>query len=338
MRLLGKGYVEGEETPALLRELITELESALPSLHPAMILAVGNAFLYALFNLMTRHLAAYDPPETIQYLPAVGAAIGLTPFAIAVWEWPAGMLEWTVACLLGVMGGLGHYLLALAHRYAPASILSPFLYQQVVYMALFGYLVFGDVPSSNVWIGSAIVIASGLYLFVRERARRVTEAAIALLGPIAAKSADDYLQAVAEDETGLQIAAESVKTVYPGLGLPPGDPRQKVVQQVNATQAASGAFGGAFGAPEVVQGVVARGVIESQYSWLKEFKTPPTERDASGFYERSAYWVRPELKENIKQKIGLVRKLPVEQPADGEAPPPGPPGQPMARPVPQVVK
>ena len=81
------------------------------------------------------------------------------------------MLEWTLACLLGVLGGLGHYLLALAHRYAPASILAPFLYQQVLYMALFGYLVFGDVPGPNVWAGAAIVIASGLYLFVRERAR-----------------------------------------------------------------------------------------------------------------------------------------------------------------------
>jgi drug/metabolite transporter (DMT)-like permease len=139
--------------------------------HPAMILAIGNAFLYALFNLMTRHLAAYDPPETIQYLPAVGAAIGLAPFAIAVWEWPEGVLEWTIACLLGVMGGLGHYLFALAHRYASATVIAPFLYQQVIYMALFGYLVFGDVPSPSVWAGAAIVIASGLYLFVRERAR-----------------------------------------------------------------------------------------------------------------------------------------------------------------------
>jgi drug/metabolite transporter (DMT)-like permease len=139
--------------------------------HPAMLLAIGNAFLYAMFNLMTRHLAAYDPPETIQYLPAVGAAIGLTPFAIAFWEWPQGTLEWTVACLLGVFGGLGHYLLALAHRYAPATAIAPFLYQQVIYMALLGYLVFGDVPSAAIWVGSAIVIASGLYLFARERAR-----------------------------------------------------------------------------------------------------------------------------------------------------------------------
>ena len=140
--------------------------------HPAMLLSIVNAILYALFMLMTRRLAAYDSPETIQYLPALGAAIGLAPFAIAAWQSPPGGLEWTVACLMGVLGGLGHYLLALAHRYAPATVIAPFLYQQVIYAALFGYFVFGDVPSGAVWLGAAIVIASGLYLFARERARR----------------------------------------------------------------------------------------------------------------------------------------------------------------------
>jgi len=137
--------------------------------HPAMLASVVNALLYAVFMMMTRRLAAYDSPETIQYLPAVGAAIGLAPFAIAAWETPDGWLEWTVACLMGVLGGLGHYLLALAHRYAPASVIAPFLYQQVIYMALFGYLVFGDVPSAWVWLGAAVVIGSGLYLFSREQ-------------------------------------------------------------------------------------------------------------------------------------------------------------------------
>ena len=139
--------------------------------HPAMLLSVVNAILYAIFMMMTRRLAAYDSPETIQYLPALGAAIGLAPFALAAWEAPSGWLEWTVACLLGVLGGVGHHLLALAHRYAPSSVIAPFLYQQVIYMALFGYLVFGDVPSPGVWIGTPIVIGSGLYLFARERAR-----------------------------------------------------------------------------------------------------------------------------------------------------------------------
>jgi drug/metabolite transporter (DMT)-like permease len=139
--------------------------------HPAMIASVVNAILYALFNLMTRRLAAYDSPETIQFLPAVGATIGLAPFALAGWETPSGWLAWAVLGLLGLCGGLGHYLLALAHRYAPATVLAPFLYQQVIYMAIFGYLVFGDVPSAAVWTGAAIVVASGLYLFMRERRR-----------------------------------------------------------------------------------------------------------------------------------------------------------------------
>ncbi|HYR36738.1 MAG TPA: DMT family transporter [Burkholderiales bacterium] len=137
--------------------------------HPAMLASLVNALLYALFMLMTRRLAAYETPEKIQYLPAVGAAVLLTPFAIAGWEWPDTWLEWTVACLLGVFGAAGHYLLALAHRYASASVIAPFLYQQVVYMALFGYVVFGDVPPAAVWTGAGVVVASGLYLFYRER-------------------------------------------------------------------------------------------------------------------------------------------------------------------------
>jgi drug/metabolite transporter (DMT)-like permease len=139
--------------------------------HPAMLLSVLNAFLYAAFMMMTRHLAAYDSPATIQFLPALGATIVLAPLAFAGWEWPDSRLEWIVACLLGVFGGLGHYLLAVAHRYAPSSVIAPFVYQQVIYMALFGYIVFGDVPGAAVWIGAAIVIGSGLYLFSRERRR-----------------------------------------------------------------------------------------------------------------------------------------------------------------------
>jgi drug/metabolite transporter (DMT)-like permease len=139
--------------------------------HPAMLLSLVNALLYALFNLSTRQLAAYDPPETIQFLPAVVASVLLAPFALAGWQSPATWLEWTLLCLIGVLGGLGHYLLALAHRYAPATVIAPFLYQQVFYMALFGYLVFGDVPAAGVWLGAAIVVASGLYLFARERRR-----------------------------------------------------------------------------------------------------------------------------------------------------------------------
>jgi drug/metabolite transporter (DMT)-like permease len=137
--------------------------------HPAILLSLANAVLYAFFNMMTRKLAAYDPPETIQFLPALVASLVLAPFALAAWQSPAGWSEWLLLCLMGIFGGTGHYLLAMAHRYAPASTLAPFLYQQILYMALFGYLVFGNVPDKETWIGAAIVVASGLYLFSRER-------------------------------------------------------------------------------------------------------------------------------------------------------------------------
>lgn len=142
------------------------------SFHPAMLLSMANAVLYAAFNMMTRKLAAYDSPETIQFLPALVASVVLAPFAIATWVAPQHWFEWLLLCLMGVFGGTGHYLLAMAHRYAPASTLAPFLYQQILYMALFGYLVFGSVPDKETWIGAAVVVASGLYLFSRERRGR----------------------------------------------------------------------------------------------------------------------------------------------------------------------
>ena len=140
--------------------------------HPALLLALANAVLYALFNLLTRRLAAHDSPEATQFCSALGATLAITPFALASWQTPASALELALAAFIGICGGLGHYLLVLAHRYAPASVLAPFLYQQMVWMALLGYLVFGDVPDAAVIVGAAIVISSGAYLLYRERARR----------------------------------------------------------------------------------------------------------------------------------------------------------------------
>jgi len=140
--------------------------------HPAMLLSMLNAVIYSAFNLMTRKLAAYDAPETIQFLPAVVAAVVLAPFALAAWQAPHDGFAWALLGLMGVFGGAGHYVFAAAHRYAPASTLAPFLYQQILYMALLGYLIFGSVPDPAVGLGAAIVVSSGLYLFARERRGR----------------------------------------------------------------------------------------------------------------------------------------------------------------------
>ena len=70
---------------------------------------------------------------------------------------------------MGVFGAGGHFLLILAHRHAPASVLAPFIYTQIVWATTLGYLVFADVPNHWTLAGAAIVIASGLYLLYRER-------------------------------------------------------------------------------------------------------------------------------------------------------------------------
>ena len=136
--------------------------------HPAILLSALNAVLYALFNMMTRHLASSENPATTQLTSAVVATLVLTPFALWQWQTPATHLEWFIMALAGLCGGIGHYFVAVAHRYATAAVLGPFLYQQIIYMCLFGWLVFGQMPDLAVVLGACVVVASGLYLLWRE--------------------------------------------------------------------------------------------------------------------------------------------------------------------------
>lgn len=138
--------------------------------HPAMLVSLFQTFLYASFIVLTRRLAADDRPESSNFLSALVAAVVLAPFALLEWRSPDTGLHWVVIAVTGFAGGLGHYLLAMAPRYAPASTISPFIYTQILYMTLLGYLVFGDLPRSTVVVGGVIVIGSGLYLVLRERA------------------------------------------------------------------------------------------------------------------------------------------------------------------------
>ncbi len=136
--------------------------------HPAIVLSLVNAVLYAAFNLLTRRLAATDLPAATQLLSALVATVLMTPFGIWYWTQPHGALAWVLVLSMGIFGGLGHLMAAQAHRYASAAVLGPFLYQQIIYMTLFGWLVFGHVPDAAVVGGAAIVVASGLYLLYRE--------------------------------------------------------------------------------------------------------------------------------------------------------------------------
>ena len=132
--------------------------------HPAILLSLLNAIIYAAFNMLTRRMAATESPEAMQLLSAAGAALLLAPLALWNWQWPAGWLTWAVLLLCGLMGGLGHLFVAQAHHHASAAALGPFLYQQILYMCLAGWLVFDQVPDGFVVAGALVVVASGLYL------------------------------------------------------------------------------------------------------------------------------------------------------------------------------
>ena len=136
---------------------------------PAMLVSILQTVMYACFILLTRYLASVDRPESTNFLSALGSTIVIAPFGLMVWQMPTSALEWLILTLTGLTGGLGHYLLALAHRFAPASTLAPFIYQQILYMSLLGYLIFGDVPRTAVVAGATIVVASGFYLLMKER-------------------------------------------------------------------------------------------------------------------------------------------------------------------------
>ena len=111
----------------------------------------------------------HDSSETtLFYANLVGVSLAL-PVLPFVWSAPPSLIDFALLLAVGACGSFGHYLLILAHHRAPASVLSPFIYTQLVWATTFGYLVFANVPSFWTIVGAAIVIGSGLYLLNRER-------------------------------------------------------------------------------------------------------------------------------------------------------------------------
>ena len=93
----------------------------------------------------------------------------MTPLLPFLWTTPASPVAWGLLIALGAFGAVGHWLLILAHARAPAPVLSPFIYSQIVWMLALGYVLFGDWPDAWTLVGAGVVITSGLYLLHRER-------------------------------------------------------------------------------------------------------------------------------------------------------------------------
>jgi drug/metabolite transporter (DMT)-like permease len=143
------------------------------SLHPAAFLSVAGVFCYAFYNLTTRKLASIDSSETTMVYSGLAGVLLMTPLMFHLWTTPATPGIWAVMLLMGACGAFGHWLIIGAHRRAPAAVLAPFIYTQLVWMLILGWLIFGQWPDQWTLGGGMIVVASGLYLLYRERVRGV---------------------------------------------------------------------------------------------------------------------------------------------------------------------
>jgi len=138
-------------------------------IHPAALLSLGSAICYAIYVISTRVLARTDSNETTLFYSNLVGAVAMLPVIPFVWTAPENALIVALMVLIGALGSAGHYLLIVGHRLAPASVLAPFIYTQLVWTTTLGFLVFGDVPHRWTIVGGLIVVSSGLYLLTRER-------------------------------------------------------------------------------------------------------------------------------------------------------------------------
>lgn len=126
------------------------------------------------YQLLSRELASTEKAITLLFYTAL---IGSICFGLALpWYWEnktPDHLEIALFLLLGVSGGLGHYLFTSAFRYAPASLLAPVNYLQLLWAALLGWLIFNNTPDHLSMLGMVIVAASGLMIALKSRRTKI---------------------------------------------------------------------------------------------------------------------------------------------------------------------
>ncbi len=137
--------------------------------HPATLLLVVAALFNALYYLMTRKLAGESAYTTLVY----SALVGTVGLSVALpWQLQGSAPTLPVAglfVLLGLFAGLGHWFVIRAYLLAPASLLTPFAYLQMIWATLYGFAIFGQLPDRWSALGMVIVVASGVWLALQER-------------------------------------------------------------------------------------------------------------------------------------------------------------------------
>jgi S-adenosylmethionine uptake transporter len=140
------------------------------------LLPLGTALTFAVYLILTRKLAQHEYPERMQFyaglfgglVMSVALAIGsVTDVAVLAFVWPDAR-QWLLLAGLGVIATAGHLLVVHAFRRAPAGLLAPFQYVEIIGATILGLVFFGDFPDAITWVGVAVIVGSGLYVFHRE--------------------------------------------------------------------------------------------------------------------------------------------------------------------------
>lgn len=135
-----------------------------------MLVALAGAAMWGVYQIMVRMVSRVDSNETTSLWTA---AVGLAATSLvgpAVWVWPTGS-EWVLLAVIALLGSFGHIALISALGMTQPARLQPFMYTLFVWAVVVGYVMFGDIPDRLTLIGAAIVIASGIYVWHRERVR-----------------------------------------------------------------------------------------------------------------------------------------------------------------------
>ena len=140
-------------------------------LTPAALFALGAAFLYATFQIMTRKLAGENLIVLLMYPSLVGTGVLslMAPFFLDDAWYP--VVDTVAFVSIGVFGFAGHFLFIGAFQRASASAIAPFTYTQLVWSTLAGWLVFGTFPDRWALSGIVIIASSGVILTWYERWR-----------------------------------------------------------------------------------------------------------------------------------------------------------------------
>lgn len=132
---------------------------------------VGSTICSSLYQLFSRRYGQAERPDASATMATIVGTVAALPMLPFEWVTPAFGWHWVLFVGMGIMAGVGHYFLTIAYSQAPAAVVAPFNYVQLLGAAALGYLVFGDFPDFWTWVGAGVIICSGLYLGHIERQR-----------------------------------------------------------------------------------------------------------------------------------------------------------------------